>query len=165
LARTILVECAWSSLRYNPWAKHVYDRICGNQKTRKKKAAIALARKIAVLAWALLLDEKDWEPKRMIEVTESYGRIPLGLQEKLLEMPKKECRHKRKNRRISEERAAKRAAVEQAAQTPKRSPVRSSAASPAKRKTKTITPKGKPTKTKAKPTANPRRTRKLETAG
>ncbi|MFM9063658.1 MAG: IS110 family transposase [Pirellula sp.] len=165
LARTILVECAWSSLRYNPWAKHVYDRICGKQKTRKKKAAIALARKIAVLAWALLRDEKDWEPKRMIEVTESYGRIPLGLQEKLLEMPKKECRHKRKNRRISEERAAKRAAVEQAAQTPKRSPVRSSAASPAKRKPKTITPKGKPTKTKAKPTANPRRTRKLETAG
>jgi len=176
LARTILVECAWSSLRYNPWAKHVYDRICGKQKNRKKKAAIALARKIAVLAWALLRDEKDWEPKRMIEVTESYGRIPLGLQEKLLEMPKKECRHKRKNRRISEERAAKRAAAEQAAQTPKstsqptestskRSPVRSSAASPAKRIPKTITPKGKPTKTKAKPTANPRRARKLETAG
>jgi transposase len=176
LARTILVECAWSSLRYNPWAKHVYDRICGKQKTRKKKAAIALARKIAVLAWALLRDEKDWEPKRMIEVTESYGRIPLGLKEKLLEMPKKECRHKRKNRRVSEERVAKRAAAEQAAQTPKstlqptkstlkRSPVRSSAAGPAKRKPTTTTTKGKPTKTKAKPTANPRRIRKLETAG
>jgi hypothetical protein len=172
----ILVECAWSSLRYNPWAKHVYDRICGKQKTRKKKAAIALARKIAVLAWALLRDEKDWEPKRMIEVTESYGRIPLGLKEKLLEMPKKECRHKRKNRRVSEERVAKRAAAEQAAQTPKstlqptkstpkRSPVRSSAAGPAKRKPTTTTTKGKPTKTKAKPTANPRRIRKLETAG
>ena len=49
LARTILTECAWASLRYNPWAKGVYDRICGKQKTRKKKAAIALARKIAVL--------------------------------------------------------------------------------------------------------------------
>ena len=176
LARTILVECAWSSLRYNPWAKHVYDRICGKQKTRKKKAAIALARKIAVLAWALLRDEKDWEPKRMIEVTESYGRIPLDLKEKLLEMPKKECRHKRKNRRISEERAAKRAAVtQQAAQTPKsvskptkstpkQSSVRSSVASPAKRKPKSTTPKGKPTKAKAKQDSNPRRTRKLETA-
>jgi hypothetical protein len=136
-----------------------------------------LARKIAVLAWALLRDEKDWEPKRMIEVTESYGRIPLGLKEKLLEMPKKECRHKRKNRRISEERAAKRAAVtQQAAQTPKsvskptkstpkQSLVRSSVASPAKRKPKSTTPKGKSTKTKAKQDSNPRRTRKLETAG
>jgi transposase len=111
LARTILVECAWASLRYNPWAKDAYDRICGKQKTRKKKAAIALARKIAVLAWAMLRDEKDWEPKRMIEITESYGRISLGLKEKLLNMPPKECRHKRKNRRISEERAAKRVAA------------------------------------------------------
>jgi transposase len=50
LARTILVECAWASLKYNPWAKGIYDRICGKQKTRKKKAAVALARKIAVLA-------------------------------------------------------------------------------------------------------------------
>ncbi|WP_419188479.1 transposase [Stieleria bergensis] len=65
LARTILVECAWTSLRYTPWAKGVYERICGQQKTRKKKAGIALARKIAVIAWAMLRDEKDWEPKRM----------------------------------------------------------------------------------------------------
>ncbi len=37
LARTILVECAWSSLRYNPWAKGVYERISGKQKTRRRK--------------------------------------------------------------------------------------------------------------------------------
>ncbi|MCA9136548.1 MAG: IS110 family transposase [Planctomycetales bacterium] len=72
LARTILVECAWASLRYNPWAKGIYETICGEQKTRKKKAGIVLARKITVIAWAMLRDEKDWEPKRMIEVTESY---------------------------------------------------------------------------------------------
>ena len=33
LARTILVECAWASLRYNAWSKFVYDRIGGGQKT------------------------------------------------------------------------------------------------------------------------------------
>ncbi len=43
------------------WAKGVYERIYGKQKTRKKKAAIALARKIAVIAWAMLRDEKDWD--------------------------------------------------------------------------------------------------------
>ncbi|MEZ6151840.1 MAG: transposase [Pirellulaceae bacterium] len=37
LARTILVECAWASLRYNPWAKGVYERICGKQKTSDSK--------------------------------------------------------------------------------------------------------------------------------
>ena len=50
LARTILTECAWASLRYNAWFKAVYERVTGKQKTRKKKAAIALARKIAVVA-------------------------------------------------------------------------------------------------------------------
>ncbi len=65
LLRTMLLECAWVSLRYNPWARATYDRIHGGQKSRKKKAAVALARKIAVVAWAMLKHETDWDPKRM----------------------------------------------------------------------------------------------------
>lgn len=65
LVRTMLLECAWVSLRYNAWARATYDRIHGGQKTRKKKAAIALARKIAVVAWAMLKHETDWDPQRM----------------------------------------------------------------------------------------------------
>ena len=107
LARTILVECAWASLRYNPWAKGVYERICGKQKTRKKKAAIALARKIAVLAWALLRDEKDWDPSKMIEVTKSFGKINLGLKETLETMKPKENHDQRKSRLRKEAREAK----------------------------------------------------------
>ena len=33
-------------------------------KTRKKKAAIALARKIAVVAWSMLKHKTDWDPER-----------------------------------------------------------------------------------------------------
>ena len=62
---TMLVECAWLSLRYNEWSRTTYDRIHGGQKTRKKKAAIALARKIAVVAWSMLKHGTDWDPKRM----------------------------------------------------------------------------------------------------
>lgn len=65
MLRTILLECAWVSLRYNPWCRATYDRIHGGQKTRKKKAAIALARKIAVVGWAMLKNETDWDPTRM----------------------------------------------------------------------------------------------------
>ena len=61
----MLLECAWISLRYNPWARATYDRIHGGQQTRKKKAAIALARKIAVVAWSMLKHETDWDPKLM----------------------------------------------------------------------------------------------------
>lgn len=106
LARTILVECAWASLRYNPWAKGIYDRIYGKQKTRKKKAAVALGRKIAVLAWAMLRDEKDWDPKTMIDVTESYGRMNLGLKESLESMKPKENSDQRKSRLRREAREA-----------------------------------------------------------
>jgi transposase len=73
LVRASLVECAWLAIRYNEWAKKVYARIYGKQKTRKKKAAVALARKIAVVAWAMLRDETDWSPEIMERIT-ALGR-------------------------------------------------------------------------------------------
>ena len=109
LARTILVECAWASLRYNAWAKEIYDRICGKQKTRKKKAAIALGRKIAVLAWALLRDGKDWDPKQMLSVSESYGKVPQPLKDTLQNMKPKENSDQRKSRLRKEAREANQA--------------------------------------------------------
>ncbi len=117
LARTILVECAWVSLRYNEWAKAIYERISGKQKTRRKKAAVALARKIAVLAWALLRDQKDWEPKRMIEVTESFGTMSEPLKLTLLSMKPKENSDQRKSRLRKEAREAKAAATERTTQS------------------------------------------------
>ncbi len=61
LLRGALVEAAWMLLRYNPWARSVYQRICGNQKTRKKKAIIALARKLLVRCWVMLLRKEPWK--------------------------------------------------------------------------------------------------------
>ena len=107
LARTILVECAWASLRYNPWAKGVYDRICGKQKTRKKKAGVALARKIAVIAWAMLRDEKDWDPGTMIHTTQSFGgTLPMDVETFRTTRPK-ENSDQRKSRLRREAREAK----------------------------------------------------------
>jgi hypothetical protein len=107
LARTILVECAWASMRYNPWAKFIYERISGKQKTRKKKAAVALARKIAVIAWALLREDKDWDPKKMIQVTESFGKLAPELKDQLERMKPKENADQRKKRLRKERREAK----------------------------------------------------------
>ncbi|XZE37119.1 IS110 family transposase [Pirellulaceae bacterium SH501] len=157
LARTILVECAWASLRYNPWAKSIYERVCGKQRTRKKKAAVALARKIAVLAWALMRDDKDWDPKRMIDVTESFGRMSPTLKATLSEMKPKENSVQRKSRLRREARAIREAAAEKNAK-----------AKPVKTKAKSIGKSDKPRKTAAtkskaigKPTpTKPRRARK-----
>jgi transposase len=66
LVRTILLECAWAALKYNAWARVVFERIAGGQKNRRKKAAVALARKLAVVAWSMLKHGTDWDPTRVV---------------------------------------------------------------------------------------------------
>lgn len=69
--RTALVEAAWIMLRYNPWADTIYKRICGGQKTRRKQAAVALARKILVLCWTLLRKNEPWDEQKAMGL--AYG--------------------------------------------------------------------------------------------
>src|SRR5450432_1369851 len=65
LLRGALVEAAWLTLRYNPWAREVYQRICGKQKTRRKKAIVAVARKLLVRCWVMLLRKERWNPEAL----------------------------------------------------------------------------------------------------
>ena len=58
--RKLLVQVAWGMLRYNARGREVFDRLCKGQKTRRKQAAVALARKILVWCWAMLRDGTDW---------------------------------------------------------------------------------------------------------
>ena len=70
LLRTLLVECAWCSLKYNQWSRETYQRIHRGTQARKKKAAVALARKILVIAWAMLREETDYDPARNVRLGE-----------------------------------------------------------------------------------------------
>jgi len=58
--RKLLVECAWCLLRYNAWARAVYQRLTHGGKTRKKQAIVAVARKLLVRCWAMLRDGALW---------------------------------------------------------------------------------------------------------
>jgi transposase len=60
--RQLLVECAWASLRYNPWARAAYARLTRGGLTRKKPAIVALARRLLVRLWAMLRDGVPWRP-------------------------------------------------------------------------------------------------------
>lgn len=59
--RKLLVQVAWGMLRYNDRGREVFDRLCKGQKTRRKQAAVALARKILVWCWAMLRDGRAWQ--------------------------------------------------------------------------------------------------------
>jgi transposase len=60
LLRKLLVECAWCMIRYNAWARGLYQRLTGGGQRRKKQAIVALARKILVRCWAMLRDRQPW---------------------------------------------------------------------------------------------------------
>jgi len=65
--RKLLVECAWVMLRYNAWARAVYQRLTHGGKTRKKQAIVALARKLLVRCWAMLRDGTPWRTETPAE--------------------------------------------------------------------------------------------------
>jgi transposase len=67
--RAALVEAAWAMLRYNSWASALYKRLCGGQKTRKKQAIVALARKLLVLCWVLLRQQEKWDDAKALPQT------------------------------------------------------------------------------------------------
>src|SRR5688572_28073423 len=60
--RKVLVQVAWGMLRHNPHGKAVFERLCKGQTTRRKQAAVALARRILVWCWAMLRDGRKWDP-------------------------------------------------------------------------------------------------------
>jgi transposase len=70
LLRSTLVEGAWLSLQYNPWAVEIFNRISGGQKTRRKTAIVAVARKLLVRCWAMLRHNEPWNPDLMPQLIE-----------------------------------------------------------------------------------------------
>jgi transposase len=60
LLRGMLVEVAWMVYRHNDWAKAFVNRISRGVPGRKKIAIVALARKLLVILWAMLRDNRPW---------------------------------------------------------------------------------------------------------
>ncbi len=68
LLRRLLVQIAWGMERRSPRVKALFDRISGGQKSGRKKAAVAIARKILIWCWAMLRDGTTWSE---VELTAS----------------------------------------------------------------------------------------------
>jgi len=60
--RRMLVEVSWLALRYNPHLRSIYLRICNGSFSRRKIAIVAVARKLLIIAWAMLRDGTRWRP-------------------------------------------------------------------------------------------------------
>jgi len=65
LLRRVLVQVAWGLQRRTETRGHaVFERLCHGQRTRRKQAAVALARKILIWCWAMLRDGSTWDDSR-----------------------------------------------------------------------------------------------------
>lgn len=58
--RKVLVQVAWGMLQHNDRGRGVFQRISRGQRTRRKQAAVALARRVLCWGWAMLRDGTDW---------------------------------------------------------------------------------------------------------
>jgi transposase len=65
LLRRVLVQVAWGLQRRPETRGHaVFERLCHGQRTRRKQAVVALARKILIWCWAMLRDGSTWDDSR-----------------------------------------------------------------------------------------------------
>jgi len=72
LLRRVLVQVAWGlQRREGTRGRAVFERLCHGQRTRRKQAAVALARKILIWCWALLRDGTVWDESRGLTPTVS----------------------------------------------------------------------------------------------
>ena len=60
LLRKLLIEASWVALRYNPWLRSIYERVRGGSRKRSRIAIVAVARRLVVIAWAMLRDGTPW---------------------------------------------------------------------------------------------------------
>lgn len=68
LLRWALNQAAWMAVRYNPWARTVFQRIGAGRKERRKLAIVAVMRKLLVVAWAMLRDRRAYQPRPIATV-------------------------------------------------------------------------------------------------
>jgi transposase len=73
LLRGMLVEVAWMVWRHNDWAKAFVARVSRGMKLRKKVAIVALARKLLVILWAMLRENKPWRESALLR---EAGDVP-----------------------------------------------------------------------------------------
>jgi hypothetical protein len=62
LARKLLAEVAWMTVRFNPHFRRMYERLRGGSPARTKVAIAGVARHLAVTLWAMLRDGTTWHP-------------------------------------------------------------------------------------------------------
>jgi len=66
VVRWVLVEAAYVAVRRNPQLRKFYERIHRGNKDRKKKAIVAVGRKLLTIAYAMLRDQRPFDADKVL---------------------------------------------------------------------------------------------------
>jgi transposase len=64
--RGLLTEAAWQAIRRSPTVKAVFNRLCREDKTRRKKALVATSHYLARVMLAMLRSEEAWREEERL---------------------------------------------------------------------------------------------------
>ena len=82
--RAILVQIAWAASRTKgSFFKEKFNRLCIRK--NRKKALIAIARKMAVLIWNVLYDQEGYNPRKLIVYEPGKVQAKMNYHQKELE--------------------------------------------------------------------------------
>jgi transposase len=61
LLRKLLVQSAWRAIRCSVWARSIFQQVTRGAPGRRKIAIVAVARRLLIVAWAMLRDGTEWQ--------------------------------------------------------------------------------------------------------
>jgi transposase len=61
--RHLLIEASWRWIKLDPWACAHFDRISAGLKARRKIAIVAVARRLAIILWRLVVEGRPYEKR------------------------------------------------------------------------------------------------------
>lgn len=61
--RSLLIEAAWAAVNKPGPMQDLFERVRRGMKERKKVAIVAVARHLAIIAWAMMRDGTEWQPE------------------------------------------------------------------------------------------------------
>lgn len=59
--RHLLIEASWRWIKHDPWAQAHFERICAGKQDRRKIAIVAVARRLAIILWRIVVEGRPYE--------------------------------------------------------------------------------------------------------
>jgi transposase len=61
--RHLLIEASWRWIKLDSWARAHFERVCAGKQDRRKIAIVAVARRLAIILWRIVVEGRPYEKR------------------------------------------------------------------------------------------------------